>query len=399
MEKGCELNGKNALSTRDLVVEPYLNLYSNRIYNPVLDRHLFPKDTGYSTVKSLIQGKSNIARIDSNLLKILIDEGWLVQDSNGGLAERFYLKFVSLEAHTVCNQACYFCPVSAKPRKDYSMPDELYEDILRQLSKYSDTISLVYMINYNEPTIDKRFVDQVRTIKKYGLPPAVNTNATGLTPQKVDKIMEMGGLARLEVNMSSLDRVRYSKDRAADHIEIVKKNMNYMKDKKIAEMMDISVLGQGDKQHMKDFIDISEYFRDSYFSVKYHIIMDRAGHLYVGRKPVFENKSLCGCDNLGSRPLQHIHITPHGKCVLCCEDYDEDYVVGDLTTQTVEEVLKGPEIKKLRKWVYGVEKAPENFICSKCVFSMPERDSFKPRSLLSKMADKLPSLINTGANA
>ena len=80
-------------------------------------------------------------------------------------------------------------------------------------------------------------------------------------------------------------------------------------------------------------------------------------------------RRLAGCDNVGSRPLQHLHITPHGKCVLCCEDYDEKYVVGDLTQSTIAEVLAGDEMAKLRRWVYGLEEAPEDFICRDCVFA------------------------------
>ena len=32
--------------------------------------------------------------------------------------------------------------------------------------------------------------DQVRVLKRYGLPPAVLTNATGLTPQRIDAILD-----------------------------------------------------------------------------------------------------------------------------------------------------------------------------------------------------------------
>jgi Iron-sulfur cluster-binding domain len=97
--------------------------------------------------------------------------------------------------------------------------------------------------------------------------------------------------------------------------------------------------------------------------------MDRAGWLDVGLKPDVPKRHLAGCDNLGSRPLQHLHITPRGQCVLCCEDYDERYLVGDLTSSTVTEVLEGPELATMRKWVYGIEEAPDDFMCRDCVFA------------------------------
>ena len=73
---------------------------------------------------------------------------------------------------------------------------------------------------------------------------------------------------------------------------------------------------------------------------------------------------------IGSRPIQHLHITPAGKCVICCHDYDEKYVVGDLTTATIDEVLRGPEMAKIRRWTYGIEEAPDDYICRSCTFAL-----------------------------
>ena len=55
--------------------------------------------------------------------------------------------------------------------------------------------------------------------------------------------------------------------------------------------------------------------------------------------------------------------------MLCCEDYDERYVVGDLTKNTIGQVLASDEIAKLRRWIYGIEEAPADFICRNCVFA------------------------------
>ncbi len=76
---------------------------------------------------------------------------------------------------------------------------------------------------------------------------------------------------------------------------------------------------------------------------------------------------------MGSRPLQHLHITPRGTCILCCQDYDENYVVGDLMTSTIAQVLEGDAMAKMRRWVYGVEEAPDDFICRTCVFALQRR--------------------------
>lgn len=351
-----------------LIVEPYLNLLWNNVHNPITNRTTFPYDVGYKELRAIAEKGRSISSLPSEIQSLLIKEGWIIPEkTDDELSKRFFLKYVSLEAHTVCNQACYFCPVSIDPRKDHFMSMELYNNIVSQLAEYKDSIESVFMINYNEPTVDKNFIEQVATLKNNGLIAAVNTNGTGLTPSRTDSIMDMGGVGFLSVNLSTMDREAYKNDRQGDHIKNVMKNLDYIKDKKIAEIMDIAVLGKGDKTHIKDFREIAEYFADSYFNVKFFTVRDRAGYLAVGRKTGNPHKKLKGCSMIGSRPIQHLHINPKGEAFLCCEDYENTYIVGDLNKQTINDVLTGPEMMKMRKWIYGIEDAPEDFICRDCV--------------------------------
>jgi len=98
--------------------------------------------------------------------------------------------------------------------------------------------------------------------------------------------------------------------------------------------------------------------------------MDRAGLMQIGARPPRPHARLCGCENVGSRPLQHLHINPRGQCILCCQDYNETVVVGDLTRQSVLEVLTGPEMQRARRDVYGITEASASFICRNCKFAL-----------------------------
>lgn len=347
---------------------PFLHFGPDRVYDPLTDRTMMQEEPGFASLIAIHAGASAEA-IPEPDRRLLVTEGWLLPEAVDP-SSRFLLKYVSLEAHTVCNQACYFCPVSIAPREDYFMPTELYERIVGELSAYRDTIEAVFMINYNEPTADKRFVDQVRTIRAAGLRPAVLTNGTGLTPKRIDALVEMGGLRYLSINLSTLDRERYTKERGGDHLGVVLRHLEYARDKPLAEQMEMVVLGTGNEAHKRDFAEITERFAGSRFTVKYYEVMDRAGYLQIGLKPALPNQRLCGCENVGSRPLQHLHITPRGQCVLCCEDYDNKYVVGDLVTESVQDVLTGPKLSLMRRWAYGLEEAPRDFICRGCTFAL-----------------------------
>jgi MoaA/NifB/PqqE/SkfB family radical SAM enzyme len=359
----------SATSPTPLTPDPYLHVGPDRIYNPLSDRTIFEGQPGYQQLRDLLSGAVSVAEIPDQTVARLEEERWLV-DPADDLDARFYLKYVALEANTACNQACYFCPVSVAPREPRVMPLEQYRDILRQLAELRDTIEAVSMVNYNEPTIDPLFVQRVRMIRDSGLPPAVLSNGTGLTPDKADALVEAGGLAFFSVNLSTLDRARYRDERGRDHLLTVLRNLDYACDKPVAETMDMVVLGTGDEQHQRDFQQIEGRFGKSRFNVKYFEVNDRAGYLGVGLKVASQKLHLAGCELVGSRPLQHLHVTTAAKCVLCCQDYRETYIVGDLNTSTVREVLTGPAMRRMRRWTYGLDEAPDDFICRTCKFAL-----------------------------
>jgi hypothetical protein len=341
-----------------LRVNPFLHIDADRIYNPLTDRAVVAGDAEYERLRAVLDGGAADGELEAG--------GWLVR---GDVARRHRLKIVSLETTTACNQKCYFCPVSIAPRADQVMPEAMFESIIGQLTLFGETLESVFLQSYNEPSIDRRFVQHCRTLFAAKLPVAVLSNASGLTPAKVDALADSGPLRYLCVNLSTLDRQRYARERGEDHLGIVLRNLDYAKNVAVANEMKIVVLGTGNDVHQQDFEAIRQRFAGSRFEVEQHVVMDRAGWLDVGLKPPAPKTQLRGCDNVGSRPLQHLHITPAGKCVLCCEDYDERYVVGDLTSSTIAEVLEGDAVATLRKWVYGIEEAPADFICRNCVFA------------------------------
>ena len=342
----------------DLRVNPFLHIDAERIYNPLTDRAVVAGDSEFAALQRMIDGGAPDESLEPG--------GWLVR---GDVSRSYRLKIVSLETMTACNQKCYFCPVSIAPREDYDMPHQLFERIVGELTAYRDTLESVFLQSYNEPTLDRRFLEFCRTLFAAKLPVAVLSNGTGLTPAKVDALIESGPLRYICINLSTLDRERYARDRGEDHLGVVLRNLDYAMSRPLADEMKIVVLGTGDERHDRDFDAIRQRFAGSRFSVERHIVMDRAGWLDIGIRPDAPKKQLAGCDNLGSRPLQHLHITPRGQCVLCCEDYDERYIVGDLTRNTIAEVLEGPELAAMRKWVYGIEEAPDDFMCRDCVFA------------------------------
>lgn len=66
------------------------------------------------------------------------------------------------------------------------------------------------------------------------------------------------------------------------------------------------------------------------------------------------------------RPLKGDEMLPDHQ------DYDEVHTVGDLANQTVDEILSGDEMARLRRLAYGIDDAPEDFICRNCLFALTD---------------------------
>src|SRR6266849_756841 len=252
----------------DLRQNPFLHIDGDRIYNPITDRTLLPADAAFAALRAFIDRGVGGGGLEEG--------GWVVRND---VSRQYRLKVVSLETMTTCNQKCFFCPVSIAPREDYAMPEAFFEEIVNQLTNFRSTLESVFLQSYNEPTIDRRFVDQCQTLFAADLPVAVLSNATGLTPRKIDALVESGPLRYICINLSTLDHERYKRDRGEDHLSLVLRNLDYAKDRPLADDMKIVVLGIGDAQHDADFDAIAKRFAGSRFGVQRHVVMDRAGWL------------------------------------------------------------------------------------------------------------------------
>jgi hypothetical protein len=119
-------------------------------------------------------------------------------------------------------ETCWFCPVSVAPRPDVVMSDALFARIAGDLAGLREGLEAVFLQSYNEPTVERRFVDHCRALMAAGLPVAVLTNGSGLTPAKIDALAAAGRLRYLAINLSTLDRARYARDRGHDHLRRVR---------------------------------------------------------------------------------------------------------------------------------------------------------------------------------
>lgn len=350
------------------MVSPYLHKRGKTLYNPTTGTSIPEDGEEYRALSRIEKGLP--VEAGSAALEHLRAARFLIDDLDSE-TRRSHLLFLSLETCTACNHRCPFCPVSVDPREREVMTRELFESIVDQVITAAGKEIVVFLSNYNEPTIDPLFEERCRFLFSRGLPVSVLTNASNFTPDRAARLEAAGRFRYIGINLPTLDPERYLKLHGTRDLARVLANVDAMRARALAEETAIVVLGDEDEDHRRDVSEIRARFEPLGWQVKPFRIRSRpSSGTFVPEPPA--KKTLRGCELMGSRPFEHLHVTATARAVLCCQDYSERLVVGDLKTQTVAEVLGGDTMARLRRWTYGVEQAPEDFLCRRCEFALGE---------------------------
>ena len=349
-------------------VSPFLHDRGTVLYNPVNGASL-PKDSEEYKALDRLRNRWELSATPE-VLEHLRAARFLIEDVDREV-RRTHLLFVSLETCTSCNHRCPFCPVSVSPREREVMSQELFESIADQIVEVGDKSVVVFLSNYNEPTIDPLFEERVLALFARRLPVSLLTNASNLTPDRMERLEAAGRFRYVGINLPTLDPERYERLHGTRDLERVLANIDALRTRSLSEEAAIVVLGEQDAAHRRDTKEIRARFEPKGWAVKPFRIRSRpASGTFVPEPPA--RKKLRGCELMGSRPFEHLHVTATAKAVLCCQDYYERLTVGDLKTQTVAEILAGEPMARLRRWTYGVEEAPADFLCRRCEFAVGE---------------------------
>ena len=349
-------------------VSPYLHDRGKVVYNPVSGASISKDSEEYRALSRL--GKNLPVDAASPALDHLRAARFLIEDLDGE-TRRSHLLFLSLETCTSCNHRCPFCPVSVDPRERRVMSQELFESIVDQVVDAGGKGVVVFLSNYNEPTIDPLFEERCEALFARGLPVSVLTNASHFGPERAVRLEAKGRFRYIGINLPTLDPERYQKLHGTRDLARVLANVDAMRARELAEETAIVVLGDNDDAHRKDLAEIRARFGPKGWQVRPFRIRSRpASGTFVPEPPA--RKKLKGCELMGSRPFEHLHVTATAKAVFCCQDYYERLTIGDLNIQSVAEVLGGDAMARLRRWTYGVEEAPDDFLCRRCEFAIGE---------------------------
>ncbi len=272
-----------------------------------------------------------------------------------------YPKTVAIETTNRCNATCTFCPNSRLARDRTTMSDELFEKIINDCVKFNPEYIEPFL--NGEPLMDKKIFERIKLIKEK-LPKTkikLYTNANLLTPEKTDRLAEIG-IHTLFVSINTLNSKKYNEIMGLN-LETTLSNLEYLvyrnKNKSVTEKMTFRMTRTDDTPlfEQDQFI---KYCKEN--GIPSYIV---GLFNYKG-----EIESQLPIPNYPCEHIDRIDILASGKVTLCCMDQEGEYSWGDVNNESVLDIFNG---KKATLYKKMQREGKRNKIkpCSECNLFWP----------------------------
>lgn len=311
------------------------------------------------------------ARFGADRVRAALKRDWLQAPED--LCRDYRLVSGEIEVSSHCNWGCRFCPVSIDPKPPRTMAMGLFEEIIAKLADV-DTIEYVTFHFFNEPTLDKHFVDRLAVLARFGVKLALYTNASALTGDKIQALRRYGVLRHLIVNMPSADPGEFATltgSRSYRHT-----TANLQQAIEAGFRIQLVVNGAGERLS-RNLQALRTRYGPQSVEVVASLTCDRAGDGPAEfAQGVHVAGRLTGC----GWPVHHANISVTGDLFVCCNDYYQREVFGNIRDGSIHELMSGPTAVRLRQKVFGVTPAADDFLCRRChnqTLTFPNRE-FRP---------------------
>ncbi len=274
---------------------------------------------------------------------------------------------VEFQTLSTCNATCVFCPHCRSPKEipHGRMDDGLIRKIIAECARHMVGRISPYLTN--EPLMDKRMPGILRDIKKTCLLPVktkINSNASLLTEDVGRQLIE-AKLDQLWISVNGYSEESYRASMGLD-FERTMANINAFLDMKKTlgvKRPKIVITTIKTKLVEHELEKAREYWasRDVKFSI--HNLDNRSGEEATdGIRPAARNpKFRRNCDLF----LKQAYIVENGDMIICCHDWRQSVVVGNVAKNSIAQVWNSDRFKTLI-YEYQAQKFDNLEICRVC---------------------------------
>ncbi len=288
-----------------------------------------------------------------------------------------------IQTTTACSSACIFCPhrLTWGRKPVMYMSDDLIDNILNQMKDFN-----IYRISpylQNEPLCDPRIFNILKKINaklKFNHI-CFSTNAIALSKHKCDKLVdtikEMPHQIRLSFH--GVSKETYEKN-TGTNFEISLKNAIYFLRASQENGLNTEVRALGSK---KGPVDVGAYdfdknaFLDFWKEICYKENIEFVENMFFysfynnrSNNADFKIESNIVRNNLNNfyctRVDKCFHFLNNGRMVLCCNDYNEEVIMGNILLNNIHEIIASEDYRTVNKKVCGEMESELDFLCKRC---------------------------------
>ncbi|MCG6167586.1 radical SAM protein [Leptospira sp. FAT2] len=303
-----------------------------------------------------------------------------------------YPLHVDIELASICNLKCPMCYTVTKEFKEKVntklMSWELYTKIIDEIGPagvYSIRLSL-----RGESFLHKRIIDCVKYAKDKGIKEiSTLTNGVKLDEAMFAKIME-AGIDWITISFDGIGETYERIRKPAKFDRAVEKIKNYQQIKKeagrVKPVIKVQSVLPAIRDRFEEYYDIFSPITDM---VSSNPLID---YLQNDGKDLIEYVPNFSCSQL----YQRLVIGADGLAMMCSNDEENDYVVGDANKESIHEIWHGEKLniaRDLHRKHLGVEAYG---ICRKCYLprqTEPEELNLHGRKVLAENYTNRKQLI------
>ena len=278
---------------------------------------------------------------------------------------------IEIETTSFCNGRCRHCEYSTLGRPPAHMSMDLYRKIVDECAIHSDHCREVYLFWMGEPFLDPTFFEKVRYAKeKDSFLVASYSNGSMLTPENCDRVIESG-----------LDSLVFGTDGATkESYESIRVNLSYGRMVEgITRLAELKKRKGVDKPHIKVQMVLTphnehevELFEQTWAGIADEVTLRK---MAVWSSDAMDesledySRQLIGEEIPASVPCVFLWVlmvvAQDGRVAFCCTDARVQEVVGDLNSETLEDVWRGDRMARLRE-LHVAGRLEDVPLCATC---------------------------------
>ncbi len=268
------------------------------------------------------------------------------------------MKTLEITTQIGCPLMCTFCPQD-KLRQAYTDPIKKMsvETFATVLSKLPKDVRIVFA-GYTEPWANDLCNDFLELSLQQGFDVSIYTTLYNITPARCDQLIVLLKQYKLQIKEfwvhlpdqnKNMVGFRYSKDfeYALDCVSRLK-NVNYMTMDSESKM---------DPTIQTNIVPQSWYLHTRANNLTFKNIKQQP----VNSPPRYEFIVEC----TRNKDYHSNILLPNGDVILCCMDYGLKHTLGNLLTQSYDEILHGRELKRLTELNNQIGFSEET-LCKSC---------------------------------